>query len=94
MAIKIIPDPKDPTEHLDYQIDWTDALAGDIVASSKWSVLSGDGVISDASVFGPTSTTVWVDGGTIGVPIILENAITTIGQRTEVQSIKINVKER
>ena len=82
--------PKDPDEVLDYELDWTDRLAGDTISTSSWTVPTGITKASDTKT--TTVTTVWLSGGTIGTKYELTNRIVTAGGRTMDQSVDISIK--
>lgn len=81
---------KDPTEVLDYSIDWSPALDGDSILSSTWTVESGGVNVQSSSVSG-TTTVAWMAGGVANTPAIVKNTITTQGGRTYVERLKILV---
>lgn len=83
---------KDPHSTLDYKINWSTWLEGDIIISSVWSVPTGL-VDEGLSEFTDTTTTVWLSGGTAGTSYVITNTITTAAGRTEDDSFKITVKE-
>ena len=83
---------KDPDEVLDYQIDWTDRLAGDTIASSAWTVPSGLTKESDSNT--TTTTTVWLSSGTLAEDYEVLNRITTTGGRTMDQTVKLRVRTK
>ncbi len=90
-------DAKDPSEVLDYGVNWTDELGGDSILSHNWAVSEGDvtlGVKSIETADGETFAKVWVSGGTAGTIAILTSTITTAGGRTFEQSIKIRVVQK
>lgn len=85
-------DDKDPNEVLDYQIDWTDRLAGDVIATSTWTVPDG---LTEGSTSNTTSTTtVWLSDGTDGEDYEILNRITTTGGRTMDQTVKLRVRSK
>lgn len=79
------------TENQDWEINWaTRGMGTDTIATSLWSVSPLDlniGVISNT----PTTTTVWLSGGTIGVFYTVTNIITTVGGRTMQESFIMNI---
>lgn len=85
--------PKDPDATLDYQIDWGDWLVtGDSIVGSAWSVSGA--TIEDDTQFADTSATVWVSGGTVGMPIYLTNTITTSEGRIDQRTLVVQVAEK
>jgi hypothetical protein len=87
---------KDPDAVLDYSLDWSQWLSdGDTIASSSWFVsgLAGSPVI-DSHSNTTTTTTVWVSGGGIRKRYEVTNRITTVGGRTEDQSIVLIIEQK
>jgi len=82
---------KDPNEVLDYQVDWTAALAGDTISTSNWTVPSG--ITQDSAANTTTTATIWVSGGTDGTRYDLTNRITTTAGRTFDRVISLFVRE-
>lgn len=72
---------KDPNAVLDYTLDWSDWLGTDTIAASTWTVDAG--LTKDSDSFTPTTTTVWLSGGTAGAVYEALNRIVTAGARTE-----------
>ena len=85
-------DAKDPDEVLDFVVDWAKPLAGDVIATSTWSVPLG--VTKGADMFDATSTTIWLSGGTNGENYELLNRITTAAGRTREQTCKLRVRTK
>ncbi len=83
---------KDPTEVLDYTIDWETLLDGDTISTSDWAVDTG--ITQDSESETTTLAIIWVSGGTVDKQYTLTNTIVTAGGRTRVRSIAINVVER
>lgn len=83
---------KDPDDVLDYQIDWTDLLDGDTIATSTWTVPSG--ITRDSDTFSGVLTTIWLSGGTDAQTYVLTNQVVTTGARTIDRSVSLTVKER
>lgn len=94
MALTV--DPKDPNEVLDYSVDWTTRLAGDVIDSSEWILKSGDVVLGlDEFDSGSNISKVWVSGGTVEVGVAeLTCRIMSVGGRTMDQTIKFKIKEK
>ena len=82
---------KDPNDVLDYGEDWSAWLGADTIAASSWLVPAG--IIKNSDGFTPTTTTIWLAGGTAGMQYRLVNRITTVGGRTKDRSIDILVDE-
>jgi hypothetical protein len=83
--------PKDPDEVLDYLVDWTARLAGDVIISSIWPS-PPSGIVIQSNTFTGTKTTVWLTGGTPGTKYTFTNRITTVGGRTQDQSVVLTCK--
>lgn len=82
---------KDPDEILDYDLDWTDRLAGDTIATSAWTLADGVGLTVGTISNTTRITKVWLSGGTLAASYTLLNRITTAGGRTMDQSVKIKI---
>ena len=82
--------PKDPGETLDYTLDWSQALEGDSILASIWSVDSGGVAVESSSVAG-SMTTVYLSGGTTNVPAVVKNTVTAATGRVFVSRLKIPV---
>jgi len=92
---------KDPDDRKDYTNDWTEWLAqsaGDVIASSVWTVASG--LVLGTASFAPTvdatnkKATAWLSGGTAGQSYVVENKITTVGGRIASDSFTVKVKQQ
>lgn len=81
---------KDPDEVLDYALDWSARLAGDTIATSVWSVATGDIDIDESQTVDDRAV-VWLSAGTNGKNAILINTITTSGGRTMEESVTLPV---
>ena len=84
--------PKDADEFLDYQIDWTDRLALDNIATSVWTVPVG--ITGSQQSNGAKTTTIWFAGGTAGVTYKIQNRITTSGGRTMDQTVGLQIRTK
>ena len=82
---------KDDDARLDYVIDWTEWLGGDIINTSSWE--TEEGLLIDADTNDGSRTTVWVSGGTIGVIYDVTNHIITDAGREDERTIRIYVRE-
>ena len=70
---------------LDYTIDWSDWLDGDLIGVSTWS--APNLTVVNSSIDSPaTSTTVWLTGGEIGSVVEVRNTITTNTSPTRITS--------
>lgn len=83
---------KNVTEVLDYGLNWVDELEGDTISVSTWTLIgttSGLTISTDSHT--PTTTTVWLSAGNVGV-WTLKNTITTAGGRTINVLVKLPVR--
>jgi hypothetical protein len=69
------PFVKDPAEVLDYQVNWSEWLAGDEIIASTFT--SRGGIIVGATSFTASMTTVSVSGGVLGYTHKVVNTIHT-----------------
>jgi hypothetical protein len=83
---------KDPNEVLDYAIDWSQRLAGDIIDTSTFTVPTG--IVMNSQSKTNTMTTVWLSGGSEGVTYDILNRIVTNGGRTMDQTVELRVKSK
>lgn len=83
---------KQPADVQDYDIDFTDYLAGLSDAGASADVSSDPGITIDSHVLSSGVVKVWVSGGTAGTYKITA-ALTTTGGRVKEAEIKIKVKE-
>jgi hypothetical protein len=74
---------KDPTDNLDYTVDWHLYLADvmDTIASVAWSV-SPAGLTLGTNSKGLTDATTWLSGGVAGTTYMVTCQITTAGTPT------------
>lgn len=84
---------KQPTEVLDYDIDYTSALdSGDTIAAQT--VTADTGITVDTSlIVGGVKVKIWLSGGTTGNTYKVTATITTAGGRVRQDEIKIKVRE-
>ena len=66
----------------DYKVDWTSKLAGDTIATSVFTIAGPAGSTITAQTNTTTTATVWIAGGTPGLPNLVSNVITTAAERT------------
>jgi len=85
-------DPKDPDEVLDYVVDWTKPLAGDVISTSTWTVPTG--VSKGVDMFDDSTTTIWLSGGSAGENYALINRITTAAGRTREQTCTLKCRTK
>ena len=87
--------PKDPSENLDYNIDWTARLAGDTIVTSVWAPLaSGSSLVIGSVYYISNMTKVWLSGGTLGQTYRLKNTITTAAGETMVETAELFIKAK
>lgn len=87
---------KDPSEQLDFGIDWATLLGvSETISTSTWTVPAGITKMTDppASISG-SITGVWLDGGTAGETYTVVNTIVTSAGRRHERSLYIQVKNR
>jgi hypothetical protein len=84
--------PKDPDEVLDYGVDWSLRLAGDVISTSAWTIPAGLTKQTDTKT--NTSTTVWLSGGVDGQSYDNLNHIVTAGGRTMEQTVELRIKQK
>ena len=80
---------KYPSAVLDYQVDWTEWLDTDEIATSVFSATLG--ITVNTQLHDLSKTTVWLAGGTHGVLYLVNNTITTTQGRTETKSFYVQV---
>lgn len=82
---------KDPSDVLDYQIDWTDEMndVSDTISSSSWTV---SGATRDSQSNTTLLAKVWISGGSAGSTATATNTIVTAGGRTYERSITLVIK--
>jgi len=77
---------------LDYQIDWSDMLGADTIATSSWDVPTG--ITSSSPSNTTTTATIFLAGGTLGQQYIVTNTVTTAGGRTDTRSFALWIGPR
>jgi hypothetical protein len=80
---------QDPAEVEPYDIDWTEALAGDTIASSTWTATPSAGVMLSSTAMTGASTKVTMAGLTLGQVYRLENMVTTAAGKTLVDDFTV-----
>lgn len=88
---------KDPNEVLDYGFDWarpgrSRLEDGETLTNSVFVVEAGDVVIDSQSYVATGRTTVWLSGGTPGVPNTIRNRVTTSEGRVFDKSAKLRIR--
>ncbi len=84
---------KDPSDVLDYVVDYVDWLAADsdTISTSTWAAETG--ITIDSETETGTAATVWLSSGTAGTRYLVTNTIVTVGGRTKVVSLNIIVED-
>lgn len=80
---------KDPSETLDYTINWSALLAGDTIATSTFAVPTGLTLSSSSNT--TTTSTAWISGGSWDRTYTITCTITTAGGRTYQRSASLYV---
>lgn len=81
-----------PAEEIDYRIDWSRVLQSEqdeSITSVVWT--APPGITADNQSNGPTQTTIWLTGGTIGQTYVIQCRIATDWGRTFDQSVSIKI---
>lgn len=86
--------PKDPTEILDYSVDWSNRLANDHLITSTFIINGGANVSIIANSFNDSMSTVWLAGGTTGRVAIITNHVQTAGGREWEESVHISIEDK
>lgn len=86
---------KDPSDVLDYAVDWSAVLAqaspADAISSVTWVVPSGLTAGAQSVVGG--NSVIWLSGGVAGTDYTLTCRIVTTGGRTVERSVKLWANE-
>lgn len=80
---------KHPSATLDYQLNWSNWLAGDTISSSTWVVPTGLTKVLDTNE--TTTCTIWLSGGTDKANYKVVNTITTATGKVESKAITVSV---
>lgn len=83
---------KDPNAVLDYALDWTKWLEGDVLSTGTWTIDAGPTIQSQNVANG--IVTMWLSGGVDGTTYAALCRVVTVGGRTEDRTIHIQVRER
>jgi hypothetical protein len=84
---------KDPDETVSYRVDWSDRLGDDTIATSDFTVVSGN-VQVVADVDSPTTASVALSGGSEGEVCEILNRITTADGQEMDQTIMLRIRKR
>jgi hypothetical protein len=86
---------KDPSENLDFSMDWTDQLAltqtPDTIATMTWTVPAG--LTAGAQYHADGIATTWLSSGTAGTDYTLTCRITTAAGRVIERNVRLFVRE-
>lgn len=86
---------KDPDELLDYEIDWAARLDTDTISTSLWDINGPDAALTTPlDTKTATTTTIWLDAGTLNKVYTMTNHITTAGGRQMDQSVRLKIKTK
>ena len=87
---------KDPSDKLDYTVDWASWLAsGETISTATWTV--GTGLTKSTSPVESktgTAATVWLEGGTAGQRYDVACKIVTNQNRTVERTFTLQVEDR
>ena len=78
----------DPDSRIDYKIDWSDELNGDVIVSSEWFSDRSD-ITIDTVEYDGTQSVVWIKDVIDGETYELTNRIHTAEGRVEDQTITV-----
>jgi hypothetical protein len=85
---------KDPGEVKDYAIDWAAHLGtSETISTSAWVVATGLTSTAFPDTKTDTTTTIWLSGGTAGVPYLVTNHVVTNQGREFERSFTVMVQD-
>lgn len=84
--------PKDPSEVLDYDINWAPRLGTDTILTSTWLIPAGVSLAINSNSFTSQRTKAWLSGGIALQTYILRNDVTTLGGDTMYETVSILCK--
>ena len=85
-------DVHDPDADDDYELDWSEWLAGDTVVASDWIVPAP--LVRESQSFTATTAKVRVSGGVHRARYTITNRITTANGRVQDRSISLDCKHK
>jgi len=87
---------KDPQSRVDYAIDWSGYLDGQVVAASEWNVEPAEagGIEVEAASHALDRTAATLSGGRTGHVYSVSNEVTLSDGRSDRRSITLRVEER
>jgi hypothetical protein len=81
---------QDPSDVLDYTVDWSNVLVGgETISTSSW---TAPGLTITGEVSGTTTVTAFLAGGTDGTQYVVTNQITTSASRTYNRQFTLTVQ--
>lgn len=89
---------KEPAEVADFDLDWSDRLAGDTLVTSIWAITVADSASGTLAIQSFSNNTtlskVWLNSGTDGVVYTLRNTVTTANGDTLDENVQLLVAVR
>jgi hypothetical protein len=87
---------KDPQSRVDYAIDWSPYLNGQVIETSDWSVTPDEegGIAVEEASFEPGRTAARLNGGVAGHLYSVSNQVTFSDGTADVRSITLRVEGR
>jgi hypothetical protein len=87
---------KDPHSRVDYAIDWTGYLDGQIIADSAWLIAPAEtgGIDIDAESFGLDRAAATLTGGIPGHVYSVTNRVTLSDGRSDERSLTLRAEQR
>jgi len=83
---------KEPSEELDYTINWARDLGKRTIAASTWTVPPG--LTEKGSSNTETTTTIWLSGGELSKTYIINNEVVTADGRTHREKICLTIARK
>lgn len=87
---------KDPDSRVDYAIDWSVHLGGQVITDSLWSVTPAEagGIAVEDSSFDTGGCAARLSGGVVGHVYSVGNRVTLVDGRIDERSITLRVESR
>ncbi len=89
---------KDPAALLDYGVDWTAWLEGDVISQSTWVVAGPNTSLAIAATPAPVTdgkiTRVWLTGGTVDTTYDVTNRVVTVAGRIDERTLKVAIRQK
>jgi hypothetical protein len=83
---------KDAAERLDYAIDWTERLAGAVIARSTFKLPAG--IVAERSAHSSAVAAVRLAGGAAGRSYLITNRVETAAGQVLRQAVRIRIRAR